>query len=370
MKSKKILLGLLLVLVLPVVALGADYLPKEGQSSENIVVTGEHKNLYVAGTNIIVNSPILGDLFGAGSTINITAPVEADLTIAGGTVTINAPVSGDVRVLSGTVTINAPISGDLLVASGTLSLGSEAAVGGDAWISGGDINITGPINGNLKIAGERVYLGSEVLGTSLIKSTKALTFGQGAKFANTINYHGDTDPVIEDGATVGTIDREVIKRDFSKTFNTGPQILETLIFLITLLLMWRFMHAQTSRLITNTTEKFGRKVLWGFLGLIVIPILSLLAIFTVLGFAVGVLAFFVYAVLVLLAMVLSIGVLGMYTEKLLRQDSGFSHRTIFWGALASVALSMVPIVGPIIQTAVFLATFGSILITCKAKINK
>lgn len=373
MKNKKLLLGFLLVLLAPFVTLAADYLPKGQDSGDNVVVSGDtpYRNLYVGGSNVTVNSAVLGDLFVGGGSVNISAPVEEDLFVAGGNITVSAPVSGDARILGGNVVINAPIAGDLLIASGTVSLGESATIGGDLWVAGGNVNLTSKVSGNLKVAGEQIFINSEVLGKAELTATEKVTFGPMAILTNQVTYCGDSDPIVEIGAQVGTIERKtltdsVVKNDFSPV----STLLKTLILLITLLVIWKLFTSQTTRLVQKTTVGFWRNLLWGLIGIVIIPIISLLLMFTVLGFALGIIVLIAYFVLMITSAALAILVIGKYTEKLLKRDSEkITLKTILWGLLGSLMLALIPVVGSVVSCAFFLAVFGSTLKVLKAKIN-
>ncbi|MBP6866361.1 MAG: hypothetical protein KBC12_02350 [Candidatus Pacebacteria bacterium] len=375
MKNKKLLLGFLLVLLAPFVTLAADYLPKGQDSGDNVVVSSDtpYRNLYVGGSNVTVNSEVLGDLFVGGGSVNVSAPVEEDLFVAGGNITISSPVSGDARVLGGNVVINAPIAGDLLIAGGTVSLGEGATVGGDLWIAGGNVNLTGVVNGNLKVAGEQIFLNGEVLGKTELTSTDKVTFGPMAVLLGPITYCGDKDPVIETGAQVGTIERKTIGEDsvMNDGFSPMPMLLKTLILLVTLLVIWKLFTSQTTRLVQKTSADFWRNLLWGVISIVVIPVISLLLMFTVFGFALGVIVLLVYFILMIVSCALALLVIGKYAEKLFKQESHdkITPKTILWGVLGSLVLAMVPVVGPVISSAFFMAVFGGMLRILKAKIN-
>ncbi|MFN4181254.1 MAG: hypothetical protein ACK4FA_00965 [Candidatus Paceibacteria bacterium] len=372
MKYKFFILALACaMIILPGTIFGADYLPKDGDTNESIIVNESYHNLYVGGSNIMINATTLGDLFAAGSTVSVGAPTEEDVFIAGGTVTINAPISGDARILGGTVLINAPVAGDVLVAGGTVSFGKDAVVGGDVWVAGGDINLSNKISGSLKITAERIYLGGEVLGESTIWASRKVTFGSSSVMQNTITYHGDKNPIIEEGAQIGTVTRlPFAKSEYMSGSHTGPAVTTTLILAIALFALYKITRTQTKRVIDLSTQKFGLNVLWGAIGVILIPITSILLIVTIFGAGFGIILLLSYFALIITASALGLGVIGYYIEKLLRIDTeGITYRTILWGALGSFALSMIPVVGPIASSVFFLAAFGTILKRLKAKIN-
>ena len=227
------------------------------------------------------------------------------------------------------------------------------------------------MNGNLKVAGEQIFVNGQVLGKAEFTTTDKVTFGPMAVLTNQVTYCGDSDPVIETGAQIGTIERKtladsVVKDDFSPM----STLLKTIILFITLLVLWKLFTSQTTRLVQKTTDNFWRNLLWGLIGIVFIPVISLLLMFTVLGFALGVILLIAYFVLMITSATLAILVIGKYTEKLLKRDSEkITMKTILWGLLGSLMLGLVPVAGSIVSSAFFLAVFGATLKVFKAKVN-
>ena len=69
----------------------ADFIPVS-HDEQNVTVssTETHKNPYVAGANVTVDSNTVGDLAVAGGMIVLNGPIEQDVLAAGGTIISNA----------------------------------------------------------------------------------------------------------------------------------------------------------------------------------------------------------------------------------------------------------------------------------------
>src|SRR3989344_3003471 len=131
MKKILALLTLLGLVVIIPVAYAAEFMAAGKDGNISIGSSETHRNLYIAGGNVSVNSPISGDLFAAGGGVNITGNVEQDLFAAGGNINVAGNVGGDARVAGGSIVLNNPVGGDLLVAGGNVSLSERAIIGGD-----------------------------------------------------------------------------------------------------------------------------------------------------------------------------------------------------------------------------------------------
>ncbi len=378
MQNKKIAVLLLLGILIPSAWVeAADYLPKNSDGGVNVVVSGNepYRNLYTGGENVIINSAVLGDLFAAGGSVNLTAPVEEDFFAASGNVTVSGEISGDARIVGGNIVINAPIKGDLLVAGGTVSFGQNGSVGGDLWIGGGVVNLTSPVAGNVRIGGGEIFINNSILGELNVLADEQLTFGPSAVVLNKINYSGAKDPVLESGSQVGNIERDLStaygERDKNNLMNIYA-FLKIIILLITALLMWKFLRKDTSKLITKSSEKFWVNFGVGLLGLIVIPIISLLLLITIVGMAISFILMLIYVLFIIIASVGSLFLMGMYIEKLLKAKKAedetetvvhteLNTGTLLWGVLAMLVLGFIPYLGSVVTFVFFLVVFGGII---------
>jgi hypothetical protein len=106
-------------------------------------------NLYVAGDEVIINTPIQKDLVAAGGRLDITGSVERNAIVAGGQVNINTDrIGASLRVAGGQVNITGIINEDLVVAGGQVNI-TGATINGDLVVVAGDLKITDSIvNGN------------------------------------------------------------------------------------------------------------------------------------------------------------------------------------------------------------------------------
>ena len=165
----------------------------------------QHKNLYVVGGNVLVNSNTTGDLIVAGGNVTIEGTVEGDIMVAGGTVYINGAVGGDVRAVGGTLTLNSSVGGDVVVAGGTLIANEKATVGGDLYAAGGEMTLLGAVAGQVRVRADRLTINAAMPGNVELKAMQSISFGGKTVFGNVAKYKAPAEAQVENGASLGRI---------------------------------------------------------------------------------------------------------------------------------------------------------------------
>lgn len=387
--KNKIFLSVVLIftLVLPMAYISAaTFLPENMKDSEAVVVSGdkEYRNLYLAGGTVVVNQKILGDLFSVGSNVHMAGEVEDDLFILGGNITVSNLVSGDARIAGGNISINAPILGDLLVAGGTITTSQISAVTGDLWVLGEVVNINNPVSGNTKIAGGEVYINNTISGDLEVNASRKLTFGPGSEILGNVVYFGEKDPIIEEGAQLGAIERKTIQQKDSNSESVLGFILslvmKVLTLFVTALVLWKLFSKRLQMTFANydlsLSLKFWQTVLIGFLCLIFVPIVSLILLVSMIGVYLGMILFVVYLLTILLSIVLSVFVMSGAVQKFQKRNSDennstvwdFTWKTILVGALVLGVLSLVPVLGWLVLALIFMSVFGNTVVTFKERV--
>lgn len=372
MKLKNIFAILLILAVFtPLSAFGATI--KLGDTytfNEDDVV---RDNLYIGAGEVFSAGNVFGDLLiGAGS-VTVSGSVSGDATIAGGDISVLEKISGDLRILGGDILVTKDVDGDLMIIGGNVRILSGATVGKDLVILGGRAIIQGDVNGKVRVIGGEVVLDSRVGGNVDIKAGESITIGDSAVIAGDLIYSGD------DKSVLTVSDKAVIKGE--TTFKEG-KILSTstfrtalfaffgtfvLIKLITILvavaLATIFLRKFSNSIAKDAIENIGKKTLWGFITLIVIPAATIVFFASVFGIALGVLSMLGYMILIILACIYSGVIFGAWMDKLLVRKQ--EEVTVDWknGVLGVVALTFIvqiPIIGGLGGLFFFLLALGSI----------
>ncbi|HYV33863.1 MAG TPA: hypothetical protein VE973_03365 [Candidatus Limnocylindria bacterium] len=380
MKSKKLFLNAVSLLLplffaaMPVYA--AEIVgPSGGQGNVILGAQESHKNLYVGGGNLTVNSNISGDLTAVGGMLDIIGNVENEALIAGGNISISGSLGGNSRVAGGNITISGPINGDLAIAGGNIDLTGKASVAGDLLIAGGSVIIDAPVKGDIRVAGGNVTINSKVGGKVYARASKSLSFGSGADVAGEVNYKGISPAIVDAAAKTGTINYTKIEPNSYAGKVAG---LLTLGFLIKLLawliagyVVLKFLKNFILSLREEVTQKPWANLGVGFLTLIAPPILFILLLITFVGYYLAALLAISYALLLVSTGLISALVLGYYTLSKMNKPGEVivEWQALLIGVVIWVVLDFIPVLGWIAKAIIFLMVLGAVTKRLKGSVS-
>lgn len=363
--------GVAIMLFLAPTAFAAEFIAPDKDSGNITLSNGEtHKNVYIAGGSIFINSNIAGDLYGAGGTIIVEGNVEQDVVIAGGTVTINGQVGGDIRVAGGNIIINGAVAGDVIMGGGTLHLTEKANVTGDLVAGAGEITVDATVVGNLKIAGGVVTLNSSLPGKIDVMADQSFIIGSKAIIANDINYKGNTEAVVQDGAQVKAVNFEKLPEHrggqvgamFAALFTIAFVIKAIGLVLAGLLLMKLFPRTAASTVRSMNYKPWSNAGI-GLLALIVGPILIVILLITFIGFYIAFLIFFVWLIMLLLAALVASVHVGAWIVKMLtkKTEMVYDWQALLIGVVVLGIIMIVPFIGGLVFFVLLMMAFGGII---------
>jgi len=165
--SKRVMIGIFAALTLLVVSslafMSLNAQAAEFETGDVVTIDSVRENLYVAGSQIDVESNVRKDLNAAGSLITIEGNVQRNINAAAGQIVLDADaVDGTVRLAGGEVTIRGTtIEEDLFVFSGRVTL-EDVTLAGDLIISSGEVSLT-----NTEIRGDAYVSYGEYSGDDL-----------------------------------------------------------------------------------------------------------------------------------------------------------------------------------------------------------
>lgn len=368
------MLGLMGVglMLLPSMSLAAEFVKPSDDSGNLVLSTTEtHKNLYTAGGNVTVNSETKGDLYVAGGVITIDGAVEQDAVIAGGTVFVNSKVGGDVRVAGGTVTVNADIAGDVVAAGGTLVISERAKIGGDLVMAGGTVTLNAPVAGKVWATGGQVTVDSTVAGAVTIKSSRVVTFGSRANVAGAVTVTGEQEPVVRDGAKVGTIN--YTKSMESATAGQAARVLVlgslvwVLASIVTALVFAWLAPRRVENFVAAVQRKFWVNAAIGLAALVVTPVVIIALFFLLVGYQLALLLLVGYVFALSIAWVLAVLWTGVQTYHLIQRKAAvpMGWQVAVLGGIVFTLVRFIPVVGMLFCFVVLMASFGGLLVQAK-----
>lgn len=369
--KKVFAIGLFALLLVPSLAMAAEFRSSEDGDVE--VKTGEvTKNLYAAGgKGIITNSLIGGDLMAAGSIINVKEGTENNLFAAGKTIDVRGAIGRNVRVAGTDINIYGTVGEDVLAFGQNIRIDNDALIKGDLITAGTDVVINGKISGNVKCSGTTIVINGQVLGNVDIDGLSTLTVGSDAKIDGKLTYSSSKEGSISDQALIknGVIySKSLDGSSMANTTNipgTSP-LLGILIGLVTVIILVLLLPKWSNEASKSVASNFVHRLLWGFVALVIIPIASLLLMFTLLGIKLGFLLLFGYFLLLFVASMFSPIATGSIIFKAFQRDKTASLRvdwvTASIGVVALSVFALLPSIGWIIIFVFFLAALGQVSI--------
>ena len=286
-----------------------------------------NENLYIMGGKVTINAPIHGDLIIAGGTIVINDSVTNDINIAGGEITFNGWVGGDIRCAGGKMYIRKNVLGEVVITGGNIMVDKGIEIGG-LLASGGNITINGNVNGKILGAFGEFSLNGNVLNDvdlrgghlsvnglisgNTVMAARTIVLGESAAFKGNIRYWNKQ-------GTLGLKNNSIKGKalfDPSLRIRTGEWYylgavtifgflwyigMALLMIAVVLYLFSATIKKAALTAFSNSLQSLGV----GFLFFILIPMVAVIALFTIIGVPVGILLFIGYILLLLLSTVIT-----------------------------------------------------------------
>ena len=348
---------------------------KERRTRRVILSANEmHEGWYfAAGDEVLIEGTVNGDAYVAGGTVEVNGTINGDLLVAGGQVTIAGTVTDHIRAVGGTIRLSGKVGKDVSAAGGTVTFLRTSAVNGNILVGCGSLGVTGTIGKEARIASDDADLSGSIKG-NVNFAGNYLTVRQGANIGGGVmaRVREKEHVQIADGTVHGNVDVSLAEmQPVARIIGYSPwRFWVKIIWAVGLLLMGLLLVFLFPKLIKGIgsmiTQRPGESLLWGILGLIVIPILSVLLLVTVIGIPIGLLLLTLFLWILYLSQ-LSLGVVLGNRLFALEEKTGWS---LFWritvGVLIIQALTFIPYVRFLVNLAGVIFGLGAILLMIKA----
>ena len=345
MKKKIIsLLALIAIMFLPIGFVNAEeyFVADENVTDEAVY---EHSH-FEAGNIVNSKSDVNGLSFVAGSNVDISGKKEYGF-FAGETVKIN----GDIEK-------------DLFAAGNNVVISKDTNIGRDVYLAGNSITINSDINGAVFIAG------------SLVTLDNITIVGDVTIAANTVQIQNNVDIIgklkINENAIINNekdlkANVKEVYKDSTITIDFKTKASEVVLSILSTLFTALIIVVAFPKLFKKINydldaKDIGKKLLYGLLTLLIVPMISIIAMTIIVGFSVSVMIIMLYVIAIMISTIFASVVIGqnIYT-KLFKQKDNLYIDTII-GILLVKLVSFIPILGGLISLLVFLYGLG---IVCK-----
>ena len=331
---------------------------------------------------------IENDLYVAAFEADITADVDGDISLAAANATLDSNVGGSVHVLAGTATIRGQIDGTLyvvggiarlegtvrgnvVVTGGRLELQDNAYVGGDLTVFGAQAEIDGSINGKL-YGSTLLYQQDGAVSGNVELQADRITLGETATIGDDFNYQSQTDADIHVNTSIGGTTQRTNETPWSGVGDGALAPFGQMLRLVWSLVAGGLLIALAPRVFYRAADHAAGVMgagIWGILGLVIIPLLAVLALISVFLLPVGLLMLVLYPVaLYLTQIVVGITIGRSILPRSWRDGSrGFLLFALVIGTIIIGFLRMapVPFLNVIVVVLVTVWGFGAILMLAK-----
>ncbi len=319
-----------------------------------------------------------------GSVVNIMGDMEKDVIVGGGDITITGPVGGDVIALGSNITITGDIEGNVRAVGENIRI--EGSVGKNVMVFGSDIIFTenADIGWNVFVMGENItHKGAAqgkisgnivhaVFGGSIANDVHLTVVEDGsitvlpeAHLGGSLRYIASRESVnLQEGAIViGTVEHTRLSEDGISFGNIAftAYILLHLMSLFGMLVVGMVFLVIAKPFMNKTAaiaqKKFGEATWWGFVALVMTPIVIVLLILTLIGIP---LAFLLLAAWLVSLYISKLVVAYAIGQKVLRSPKATPYWQFIGGVLLVALVTSIPVVGWVIKLFIVLVGLGSI----------
>jgi hypothetical protein len=332
------------------------------QGSDSVARALSGRNVYAASGSVRLAVPVEGDYVGAGGSVTIDAPVKGDAFAVGGSVDVHGPIGDDLR------------GGELIAAGGNVVLGPAALVERGALLNGGRISVEGKIVGNLRANAQRIVLNGEVTGDARLVAEQ-IELGPKARVGGALS-HASRDFTQADTAVVaGTVSRDEAasaprersdERHHAMRWDSGQASWAGRVLgyfgLLAAGALWVLLFPKFSAAAPDEIRRSpGLSLAIGLAVLAGVPVLAVLLFISLLGIPLGIAAFALYPLLLLLGYLAGVLFVAQRARQAINGATPPTFRTtIGFVALALLIVMLVsglPVVGPL---AVFVTTIAGL----------
>jgi cytoskeletal protein CcmA (bactofilin family) len=345
-------LAALLVVIFVTVFTAVPVLAADLRGGETVTVaSGEviDDDLYIAGTNIVIDGTVNGDIFGVGTTIIINGKVNGSVTFGGQDITINGEIANSARLAGTNIIVNGNIGGDLLAGGTNIDVASIAKIGRDILFGASTVRIDGPIEGYIKGAGSEVTVTNGVRGDIELKVDE-LTITSSANLQGNLTYISENEAEIQPGAQIaGTTTHKVpeVKEPAGPFAGIGGKVIAYLMTLLAGIVIILISPRRSAAVAASIRRKPWLSLGWGAIILFATPIAAIITLFTVVGVPVGLIGLTLYGIVIYLSQI-AVGLFIGYW--IIGYFSKVESRGVLVGALALgftilSLLKLIPYVG-------------------------
>ncbi len=310
-------------------------------------------NLYFQAKSVTIEGQVLGDVIGISSNLQINGHVKGDVIAASQNINIAGKVDGNLRVLSNAINISGNIGKNINFAGESFILSEKASAGQDVLLLGINSEINGLVKGNLHgISGNTLIRGEVEKNVNLkidrIKKNNyfnILKIEESAIIGGSLSYQGNKDANIETENIAGEITKKDPQKKSHKIPGSAKFFYSIISVFLTFLVLNILFKKQIEKLKEFSLKKNYKAIGPGSIILFLTPIAVILAIITVFGIPLALIAFSLWLMLIFFSKIIVALALGDYIFKLGKKEKVSWYLKAFSGIVLAWLLFSLPYIG-------------------------
>ena len=353
---KKKILYLFSMLLIAFLTIPNVYALETTEFGETVVQEGKYNSTrFVAGNKVTNKADVDGLSFVAGNEVDLEGSAPYGF-YAGNIVTINERVGRDIFVAGNTVKVN-----------------KGAFIGRDAYIFGNSVTISANISRDLKIAGTSIDLSGIIVGGDAYINAENVILDEKTVIIGKLTYSDETNITGLDVASIGSI--EVTKIDKVVVEETivdkiSSFIVSAIAAFITMIVLFYFIPKTKEKLnnIELKVSSIAKTSGIGFLTLIAVPIIVVIALFTRILMPLSLITLAIYVIGIYLSSLLVYYIVGnIITTKIIKKDN--MYLALACGIIVVKVIKVIPVIGGLVSAIALFYGMGLIFKFIKSRGN-
>lgn len=317
------------------------------------------------------------DLFDMDDVVRVSDPVADNAFLMARSVDVEAPVQGDIFSMGESITIDQPVNGDVYAMGATVVVTENGSIGGDLKGFAGEVDLRGPVAGDVSVQAGELTLAAPIAG-SLAFNAERVTVKPGAAIAGDLSYSAvDRNDALE-AIVAGEVDFEIqeieVDIDIEEEEEESSFVADAAWWAgmrswgyFTKLLVGCVLFFLGGRWLANAGRTVGDRPGYalgvGFVAACMIPILSTLALVTVVPFPLGLLGFTMLGILLYVGQLFTAQALGDFVLHRIRPEAvGNPYISLAVGLLPLMALFAIPWLGSLAWLAATAIGIGGLFV--------
>lgn len=292
--------------------------------------------------DINISNEVLGDIYSAGKSITVKEKVSGDVIALGEFINITSKdLNGNIRCGAQTLNINSKNVKNITSFGQNINIGENTAAKA-IYIAAENINFKGTCEG-FYATGDTIIINGKINGDVNITCNELIIASKG-EVTGKIEVYSPKEPIVNSTVTMNDIQYTKIDNSANENKLNSFVGFATLISLLASLILGIVLYSIFKKFFIKSDDLLIKEplpvILGGMASFILIPIISLLLIFTIIALPLAIISLMTYFIIVYLSPV----IMGIVLGRIILKNKN-PYLQLLVGILILRILSLLPIVG-------------------------